>query len=92
MTSPDVTPADVLVIFGITGDLARKMTFRSLYRLERRGLLDCPIVGVALDDWSEAALIDHAKSAIETAGETSRLTIVGIDRPQEVADHIQNLS
>ncbi|WP_156419164.1 hypothetical protein, partial [Mycobacterium kyorinense] len=26
----------MLVIFGITGDLARKMTFRALYRLERR--------------------------------------------------------
>src|SRR5215203_1540437 len=35
-------PGDVLVIFGITGDLARVMTFRSLYRLEQRGLLDCP--------------------------------------------------
>jgi len=69
MTTP-ANPADVLVIFGITGDLARKMTFRSLYRLERRGMLDCPIVGVALDDWSEAALHDHARSAIETAGET----------------------
>ena len=33
--------ADALVVFGITGDLARKMTFRSLYRLERRRLLDC---------------------------------------------------
>jgi glucose-6-phosphate 1-dehydrogenase len=32
--------ADVLVIFGITGDLARRMTFRALYRLESRGLLD----------------------------------------------------
>ena len=32
-------------MFGITGDLAKVMTFRSLYRLERRGLLDCPIVG-----------------------------------------------
>ena len=31
--------ADVLVIFGITGDLARKMTFRALYRLERRRML-----------------------------------------------------
>ena len=29
--------ADHLVIFGITGDLAKVMTFRSLYRLERRG-------------------------------------------------------
>ena len=37
MTAP--TPSDALVVFGITGDLARKMTFRSLYRLERRGLL-----------------------------------------------------
>ena len=31
--------ADALVVFGITGDLAKKMTFRSLYRLEQRGLL-----------------------------------------------------
>ena len=35
-------PADVLVVFGITGDLAKVMTFRSLYRLERRGQLDVP--------------------------------------------------
>ena len=70
MTAPATTPADVLVIFGITGDLAKKMTFRSLYRLERRRLLDCPIVGVALDDWSVAALRDHARQAIESGGET----------------------
>ena len=44
--------ADVFVVFGITGDLAKVMTFRSLYRLERRGLLSCPIVGVAVDDWT----------------------------------------
>ncbi|ODQ95105.1 glucose-6-phosphate dehydrogenase [Mycolicibacterium holsaticum] len=62
-------PADVLVIFGITGDLARKMTFRSLYRLEHRGLLNCPIVGVALDDWSVSTLRDHARKAIEAGGE-----------------------
>jgi glucose-6-phosphate 1-dehydrogenase len=70
VTTPSATPADVLVIFGITGDLARKMTFRSLYRLERRHMLDCPIVGVARDEWSAAALHDHARSAIETAGDT----------------------
>jgi glucose-6-phosphate 1-dehydrogenase len=45
-------PVDVLVIFGITGDLARVMTFHSLYRLDKRGLLDCPIVGVAMDHWN----------------------------------------
>ena len=37
---PDTNqPADVLVVFGISGDLAKVMTFRSLYRLERRGLI-----------------------------------------------------
>jgi glucose-6-phosphate 1-dehydrogenase len=61
--------ADVFVIFGITGDLAKKMTFRALYRLERRHLLPCPIVGVALDDWSNAQLRDHARKSIEDSGE-----------------------
>jgi glucose-6-phosphate 1-dehydrogenase len=61
--------ADVLVIFGITGDLARVMTYRSLYRLEARGLLDCPIVGVAFDDWSLEQLVDRARESIVAAGE-----------------------
>src|SRR3954463_13050630 len=60
-------PADVLVIFGITGDLAKVMTFNSLYRLEARGLLDCPIVGVAFDDWSDEDLGRHARQAIATS-------------------------
>src|SRR3954470_12904923 len=64
--SPQV--ADVLVVFGITGDLAKVMTFLSLYRLERRGLLDCPIVGVAGDDWTVDDLKDRARTSIETAG------------------------
>jgi glucose-6-phosphate 1-dehydrogenase len=62
-------PADVLVVFGITGDLAKVMTFRSLYRLERRGLLTCPIVGVAVDDWTDEHLRDHAREAIAGTGE-----------------------
>ena len=62
-------PADVLVVFGITGDLAKVMTFRSLYRLEARGLLDCPIVGVAVDDWTDDQLKDRARESIEGTGE-----------------------
>ena len=56
--------ADVLTIFGITGDLAKKMTFRALYRLEARGKLGCPIVGVAIDDWDIEKLREHAREAI----------------------------
>jgi len=62
-------PADVFVVFGITGDLARVMTFQSLYRLERRGLLDCPIVGVAGDDWTLEQLREHARKCIAETGE-----------------------
>jgi glucose-6-phosphate 1-dehydrogenase len=62
-------PADVLVVFGITGDLAKVMTFRSLYRLEARGLLDCPIVGVAVDDWTVDQLIERAHDSIVGTGE-----------------------
>jgi glucose-6-phosphate 1-dehydrogenase len=60
-------PADVLVIFGITGDLARVMTYRSLYRLEGRGLLDCPVVGVAFEDWSLEQLVQRARESIVAA-------------------------
>src|ERR1700750_2305894 len=61
--------ADLFVVFGITGDLAKVMTFNSLYRLEKRGLLNCPIVGVAVRDWSPQDLRDHASSAIENCEE-----------------------
>jgi glucose-6-phosphate 1-dehydrogenase len=60
---------DVLVVFGITGDQAQVMNLRSLVRLEARGLLDCPIVGVAVDDWSVDDLKERAKTSIEGTGE-----------------------
>jgi glucose-6-phosphate 1-dehydrogenase len=64
----DAPRGDALVVFGITGDLARKMTFVSLYLLERRELLDLPVVGVAVDDWSVEQLRDHAREALADAG------------------------
>src|SRR3954452_1108728 len=67
-TAGGVRPADVLVVFGITGDLARVMTFKSLYGLESRALLDCPIVGVAVSDWSDDDLRRHAREAIVAGG------------------------
>ena len=61
--------ADALVVFGITGDLAKTQTLRSLYRLERRGILGCRVIGVASTDWSVDQLRDHARQCIEEAGE-----------------------
>jgi glucose-6-phosphate 1-dehydrogenase len=70
MSTSTPRDADALVVFGITGDLAKKMTLRSLYRLERRDMLPCPVIGVAADDWTLDQLRDHARKSIEATGET----------------------
>jgi glucose-6-phosphate 1-dehydrogenase len=67
--STEAKEADVFVVFGITGDLAKVMTFHSLYRLEQRGLLQCPIVGVAVDDWTIDQLVQRARDSIVGTGE-----------------------
>ena len=59
---------DAIVLFGASGDLAKKMTFPSLYQLAKKGHCDLPIVGVALSDWNDDAMRAHARSAIEGAG------------------------
>jgi len=65
----DADASNLLVIFGITGDLARKMTFRALYRLQAREELDCPILGVASDDITTDQLVKRAREAISESGE-----------------------
>jgi len=69
MIEPTPKRADVLVIFGITGDLAKKMTFRALYRLEAANRLDCRVVGVAKEPWSDDRLRGMARAAVEATGE-----------------------
>jgi glucose-6-phosphate 1-dehydrogenase len=58
-------PADALVIFGITGDLAKKMTLKALYDLCANGTLKVPVIGVGRTDWSDDDLHQHAREAIE---------------------------
>jgi glucose-6-phosphate 1-dehydrogenase len=67
--SPRTTTGDALVVFGITGDLAKQMTLRSLYRLDARGILPCRVIGVAVDDWSTEQLREHAREVIIADGE-----------------------
>ena len=56
--------ADALVLFGATGDLAKRKLFPALYHLEQRGLLKVPVIGVARSDWTDAAFCEHAHDAI----------------------------
>jgi glucose-6-phosphate 1-dehydrogenase len=61
-------PADALVLFGITGDLARKKLFSSLYRLEAARALHVPVIGVASSNWTVEELRGNAREALEAAG------------------------
>ena len=62
------TPADALVIFGVTGDLAHKMIFPALYAMARRGVLNVPVVGVASSKWNLAQLRKRVRDSIEQSG------------------------
>jgi glucose-6-phosphate 1-dehydrogenase len=48
--------SDALVIFGITGDLARKKIIPALHGLARRGRLNMPVLGVARESWTKEQL------------------------------------
>ncbi|SDI41515.1 glucose-6-phosphate dehydrogenase [Nonomuraea jiangxiensis] len=62
--SGGVEDAGALVLFGVTGDLARKMVLPALYRLTADKRLDLPIIGVAKTDMDLAALREHVREAV----------------------------
>jgi glucose-6-phosphate 1-dehydrogenase len=65
MAAPrEAVPADALVIFGATGDLARKKLFPALYRLVERAALEVPVIGVARRGWDDSKLRQYALEAI----------------------------
>ena len=61
--------ADALVLFGITGDLAKKMLLPALYSLTRQQRLDVPVIGVTRGGWSVERLRRHAHDAVAAHGE-----------------------
>ena len=60
-------PADALVLFGATGDLAKRKLFPALYQLERRGQLEVPVIGVARSDWTDEAFCQNARDSVREA-------------------------
>ena len=68
--------ADALVLFGATGDLAKRKLFPALYHMEERGELTLPIVGVARSDWTDDIFRKEATSAIEAAVPKVKKTVL----------------
>jgi glucose-6-phosphate 1-dehydrogenase len=56
--------ADALVLFGATGDLAKKKLFPALYDLQELDELDLQIFGVASSKWSQEVFRGNIESAI----------------------------
>lgn len=56
--------ADALVLFGATGDLAKKKLFPALYDLQELNELDLQIFGVASSKWSQEVFRGNVDSAI----------------------------
>lgn len=63
-------PADALVVFGITGDLARRMTFPALYHLTEQEHLTCAVIGVGRRELRDEELREQAREAILAAEES----------------------
>jgi glucose-6-phosphate 1-dehydrogenase len=57
--------SDALVLFGATGDLARKKIFPAVYEMERACNCSLPVMGVASSDWDDDTLRQRAREAIE---------------------------
>ena len=71
MTAPH---SDALVLFGATGDLARKKIFPALYAMVKRDALTVPVVGVAFPEWDLPQLRDRVRDSVTRSG--------GIDDPR----------
>jgi glucose-6-phosphate 1-dehydrogenase len=56
--------ADALVLFGATGDLAKKKLFPALYDLEDLGELDVKIFGVASSKWTQDVFKENVESSV----------------------------
>jgi glucose-6-phosphate 1-dehydrogenase len=79
MTLPhtDQPAADALVLFGATGDLAKRKLFPALYHLERSGQLNVPVIGVARSDWTDQAFCERAEESIIAADPHADAAVIG---------------
>ncbi|WP_335872680.1 glucose-6-phosphate dehydrogenase [Bacillus sp. 2205SS5-2] len=76
------TPASLIMIFGATGDLAKRKLIPSLYHLYRKGKISeqFAVVGVARREWTHETFQSHVKDSV--------LTSIGdVDNLEEFVSH-----
>ena len=79
--------SDAIVLFGASGDLAKKMTFVSLYHLAERGLLDMPIIGVAFSDCNDIGALVQFRVARNLTDAAALALSSGVDLDLQCGRH-----
>ncbi len=79
--------ADAFLLFGATGDLARKKLFPALYELTCEGRLDIPVVGIARRDWDHEKLRERVRESIH-----EQVTDVDENAVNQLCSHVSYLS
>jgi glucose-6-phosphate 1-dehydrogenase len=69
---PRVAEPSVVIMFGVTGDLARKKLLPAIYDLANRGLLPpgFSLIGFARRDWTDQDFVSHAHEAVREHART----------------------
>jgi len=66
---PQGEAGNALVLFGASGDLAKKKLLPALYELEAEGRLSVPVIGVGRSAWDDERFRQHATEAVSEHGE-----------------------
>jgi glucose-6-phosphate 1-dehydrogenase len=59
--------SDAIVLFGATGDLAKRKLFPALHRLAEQDRLPDTVVGIGRSAWDVETLRQHARSMLPVA-------------------------
>ena len=66
--------SDAIVLFGATGDLARKKLFPALQAMLKRGHLDVPVIGIAKSPWDVDAFRADIRKSLAKSGQLDPAT------------------
>jgi glucose-6-phosphate 1-dehydrogenase len=70
--------SDALVLFGATGDLARKKLFPALQAMVKRGHFDVPVIGVARSAWDVEAFRADIRESLAKFGQLDPEAFAGL--------------
>ena len=85
---PDAAASDALVLFGVTGDLARRKIFPALYAMVKTGALTVPVIGVASSKWTTETLRARVTDSLTEAGAICEPSALSKSRGSDTADKL----